>query len=167
MVQQYGFNPDCKVVACTGDNPASLAGMRLEEGDVAVSLGTSDTLMLCFKTPKPALEGHIFVNPVEGTVHCLCIYLLIQVFPLLNRVSHSFHRGVLEDRDYIFSFIGKNALDSARSGVILSTHCYNYYKRAGAEQTSILTYFLGKGDLCVLLLNPCRKLPLLVSVIRR
>ena len=66
MVQRYGFNPDCKVVAFTGDNPASLAGMRLVEGDIALSLGTSDNLMLCFKTPKPALEGHIFVNPVEG-----------------------------------------------------------------------------------------------------
>ena len=66
MVQQYGFNPDCKVVAFTGDNPASLAGMRVEEGDIVLSLGTSDTLMWAFKTPKPALEGHIFVNPVEG-----------------------------------------------------------------------------------------------------
>uniref|UniRef100_A0A8D0HTJ6 Xylulose kinase n=1 Tax=Sphenodon punctatus TaxID=8508 RepID=A0A8D0HTJ6_SPHPU len=36
-VQRYGFNPDCKVVAFTGDNPASLAGMRLGEGDIAVS----------------------------------------------------------------------------------------------------------------------------------
>ena len=69
MVQKYGFNSDCKVVAFTGDNPASLAGMRLEEGDIAVSLGTSDTLMLWLKTPQPALEGHIFVNPVEG--NCL------------------------------------------------------------------------------------------------
>ena len=83
MIEQYGFNPDCKVVAFTGDNPASLAGMRLDEGDIAVSLGTSDTLMLCFKTPKPALEGHIFVNPVEGTVHCLCIYLFIYLFVYL------------------------------------------------------------------------------------
>ena len=65
-MEQYGFSADCKVVAFTGDNPASLAGMRLEEGDVAVSLGTSDTLMLWLKTPQPALEGHIFVNPVNG-----------------------------------------------------------------------------------------------------
>ncbi|ELK29221.1 Xylulose kinase [Myotis davidii] len=36
-VQRYGFPPGCKVVAFTGDNPASLAGMRLEEGDIAVS----------------------------------------------------------------------------------------------------------------------------------
>ena len=35
-VEEYGFNEDCKVVAFTGDNPASLAGMRLEQGDVVV-----------------------------------------------------------------------------------------------------------------------------------
>ncbi|XP_037004104.2 xylulose kinase isoform X1 [Artibeus jamaicensis] len=64
-VQRYGFSPECKVVAFTGDNPASLAGMRLEEGDIAVSLGTSDTLFLWLQEPTPALEGHIFCNPVD------------------------------------------------------------------------------------------------------
>ncbi|XP_053569766.1 xylulose kinase isoform X2 [Bombina bombina] len=64
-VQRFGFSDNCKVVAFTGDNPASLAGMRLEEGDIAVSLGTSDTLFLWIKEPTPALEGHIFCNPVK------------------------------------------------------------------------------------------------------
>eukprot|EP00069_Balaena_mysticetus_P009641 bmy_20314T0 len=65
FVQRYGFPPGCKVVAFTGDNPASLAGMRLEEGDIAVSLGTSDTLFLWLQEPTPSLEGHIFCNPVD------------------------------------------------------------------------------------------------------
>ncbi|XP_075862547.1 xylulose kinase isoform X2 [Microcebus murinus] len=65
-VQRYGFAPGCKVVAFTGDNPASLAGMRLEEGDIAVSLGTSDTLFLWLREPTPALEGHIFCSPVDA-----------------------------------------------------------------------------------------------------
>ncbi|XP_078520473.1 xylulose kinase [Lissotriton helveticus] len=64
-VQRYDFHPDCKIVAFTGDNPASLAGMRLEEGDIAVSLGTSDTLFLWINEPTPALEGHILCNPVQ------------------------------------------------------------------------------------------------------
>ncbi|XP_023587986.1 xylulose kinase isoform X3 [Trichechus manatus latirostris] len=64
-VQRYGFHPGCKVVAFTGDNPASLAGMRLEEGDIVVSLGTSDTLFLWLQEPMPSLEGHIFCNPVD------------------------------------------------------------------------------------------------------
>uniref|UniRef100_A0A6Q2YLZ9 Xylulose kinase n=1 Tax=Esox lucius TaxID=8010 RepID=A0A6Q2YLZ9_ESOLU len=66
-VNRYGFPEDCKVVAFTGDNPGSLAGMRLQEGDIAVSLGTSDTVFLWIKEPRPTVEGHIFCNPVDGT----------------------------------------------------------------------------------------------------
>ncbi|NWQ77192.1 XYLB kinase, partial [Columbina picui] len=67
--QRYGFSPDCKVVAFTGDNPASLAGMRLQEGDIAISLGTSDTLFLWIQEPTPALEGHILCNPVDSQAY--------------------------------------------------------------------------------------------------
>lgn len=31
-----------------------------------VSLGTSDTLFLWLQKPMPALEGHIFCNPVDA-----------------------------------------------------------------------------------------------------
>ncbi|XP_059182925.1 xylulose kinase [Centropristis striata] len=65
FVHRYGFSESCSVVAFTGDNPASLAGMRLQPGDIAVSLGTSDTLFLWVQQPRPALEGHVFCNPVE------------------------------------------------------------------------------------------------------
>ncbi|KAF3703921.1 Xylulose kinase [Channa argus] len=65
FVHRYGFCESCRVVAFTGDNPASLAGMRLQQGDIAVSLGTSDTVFLWIQQPRPALEGHIFCNPVE------------------------------------------------------------------------------------------------------
>uniref|UniRef100_A0A8V1A773 Xylulose kinase n=1 Tax=Gallus gallus TaxID=9031 RepID=A0A8V1A773_CHICK len=68
-IQRYGFSPDCKIVAFTGDNPASLAGMRLEEGDIAISLGTSDTLFLWIREPTPALEGHILCNPVDSQTY--------------------------------------------------------------------------------------------------
>ncbi|KAK7879645.1 hypothetical protein WMY93_033639, partial [Mugilogobius chulae] len=64
FVKRYGFSEKCSVVAFTGDNPASLAGMRLQPGDVAVSLGTSDTVFLWLQCPRPALEGHVFINPV-------------------------------------------------------------------------------------------------------
>jgi len=65
--RKFGFNPDCIVIACSGDNPCSLAGMRLQRtGDIAISLGTSDTLFGSLAKPKPsASEGHIFANPVE------------------------------------------------------------------------------------------------------
>ncbi|KAG9347787.1 hypothetical protein JZ751_003802 [Albula glossodonta] len=65
FVSRYGFPVDCRVLAFTGDNPGSLAGMRLQEGDIAVSLGTSDTVFLWIKDPKPTVEGHIFCNPVD------------------------------------------------------------------------------------------------------
>ncbi|XP_048367815.1 xylulose kinase isoform X2 [Sphaerodactylus townsendi] len=68
-VKRYGFKANCKVVAFTGDNPASLAGMRLAEGDIAISLGTSDTLFLWIREPKPALDGHILCSPVETNAY--------------------------------------------------------------------------------------------------
>ncbi|KAL8601349.1 hypothetical protein ACOMHN_054642 [Nucella lapillus] len=61
---RYGFSKECKVVAFTGDNPGSLAGLTPKQGDVIVSLGTSDTVFLWLDTPTPKLEGHIFANPV-------------------------------------------------------------------------------------------------------
>ena len=65
--REFGFNNDCVIVAFSGDNPCSLAGLRLQHtGDIAISLGTSDTLFGSLSRPKPsASEGHIFVNPVE------------------------------------------------------------------------------------------------------
>uniref|UniRef100_A0A8C6WQN3 Xylulose kinase n=1 Tax=Neogobius melanostomus TaxID=47308 RepID=A0A8C6WQN3_9GOBI len=69
FVRRFGFSRDCSVVAFTGDNPASLAGMRLQPGDIAVSLGTSDTVFLWLQFPRPALEGHVFINPVEPQQH--------------------------------------------------------------------------------------------------
>jgi xylulokinase len=66
-VEKYGFRRDTMVVAFSGDNPCSLAGLRLQEvGDIAVSLGTSDTMFGSLADPCPSgAEGHIFVNPVD------------------------------------------------------------------------------------------------------
>lgn len=44
--ERYGFAPHCEVVAASGDNPNSLAGLQLGAHDVAVSLGTSDTVCI-------------------------------------------------------------------------------------------------------------------------
>ncbi|XP_003968261.2 xylulose kinase isoform X1 [Takifugu rubripes] len=65
FVHRYGFSKSCSVVTFTGDNPASLAGMRLQPGDVAVSLGTSDTVFTWIQQPCPATEGHVFCNPIK------------------------------------------------------------------------------------------------------
>ena len=67
FVGRYGFAAGCQVVAFSGDNPCSLAGLRLQEpGDVAISLGTSDTMFGALRDPRPsASEGHIFASPVD------------------------------------------------------------------------------------------------------
>jgi xylulokinase len=76
FIERYGFAPECAVVAFSGDNPNSLAGLRLKSaGDVAISLGTSDTVFGSLADPRPsASEGHIFANPVEpeGYMALIC-----------------------------------------------------------------------------------------------
>jgi xylulokinase len=46
----------------------------MKEGDVAVSLGTSDTMFGPLSNPHPTLEGHVFCDPVhpEGYMALLC-----------------------------------------------------------------------------------------------
>ena len=75
-VRRYGFSPACRVIAFSGDNPNSLAALRLQSaGDVAISLGTSDTVFGSLAEPRPsASEGHIFANPVDpgGYMALIC-----------------------------------------------------------------------------------------------
>ncbi|KAM7279821.1 hypothetical protein ACFE04_006955 [Oxalis oulophora] len=75
FVERYHFSKDCLVVQWSGDNPNSLAGLTLSTpGDLAISLGTSDTVFGISKDPHPTLEGHVFPNPVdvEGYMVMLC-----------------------------------------------------------------------------------------------
>lgn len=69
FVKKYGFNTNCQIIACTGDNPASLVGMALNEEWIAVSLGTSDTAFLWLKEPKLVLDGHVLCNPVDQNAY--------------------------------------------------------------------------------------------------
>ncbi len=76
-VERHRFSKDCVVIAFSGDNPNSLAALRLEKsGEIAVSLGTSDTLFGALSEPRPsATEGHIFGNPInpDGYMALMCI----------------------------------------------------------------------------------------------
>ncbi len=76
FVEKYGFAEGCRVIAFSGDNPCSVAGLRLEHpGEIAISLGTSDTVFAALTEPKPsASEGHIFASPVdpEGYMALVC-----------------------------------------------------------------------------------------------
>jgi xylulokinase len=58
--------PSANVVAWSGDNPCSLVGTGvIEEGQLAISLGTSDTIFGAMRTPRfsPNGTGHVFVSP--------------------------------------------------------------------------------------------------------
>merc|ERR1712198_239910 len=65
MQERYGFPSDCIVGAFTGDNPGSLAGLAMREGDIGLSLGTSDTVLVWLSEPHPQLTGHVWPNPVQ------------------------------------------------------------------------------------------------------
>ena len=62
----YGFPASALAVVWSGDNPCSVAGLGLSApGDIAVSLGTSDTMFGILPAPTPGLEGHVFINPMD------------------------------------------------------------------------------------------------------
>lgn len=67
--EKYGFNGSCIVLNSSGDNPNTVAGLKLASpGDVAISLGTSDTVLAIVATNKIAPsgeEGHILRNPAD------------------------------------------------------------------------------------------------------
>ncbi len=61
--------PEVPVVAWTGDNPSSLIGTGIvREGQLAVSLGTSDTIFGAMRQPRVSANGtgHVFASPTGG-----------------------------------------------------------------------------------------------------
>lgn len=66
---RYGFDRNCDVVVFSGDNPCSLAGLNLSRsGDVAISMGTSDTMFGSLTEPRPSgVEGHVFASSIDPT----------------------------------------------------------------------------------------------------
>ena len=78
FAKRYGFAADCALLPFTGDNPASLIGLGLvEPGQVALSLGTSDTLFACMDAPRYSAEGEgaLFASPDGGNYMALICFL--------------------------------------------------------------------------------------------
>ncbi|XP_025268205.1 xylulose kinase isoform X1 [Camponotus floridanus] len=69
FVKRFDFKEKCRIIAFTGDTPESLVGMRLKEGDIACSLGTSDVLFLWLNEPKTVMAGHILCNPIDNQAY--------------------------------------------------------------------------------------------------
>jgi xylulokinase len=75
FVQKFGLNPEALATVWTGDNPASVIGLGLiKPGQVAISLGTSDTFfgtMEKCQTDESG-EGHVFGSPAGGYMTLIC-----------------------------------------------------------------------------------------------
>jgi xylulokinase len=75
FVNKYGLNPEALATVWTGDNPASVIGLGLiKPGQVAISLGTSDTFfgtMQKCQTDENG-EGHVFGSPTGGYMTLIC-----------------------------------------------------------------------------------------------
>ena len=72
--RRYGF-PAANVIAWSGDNPCSLVGVGLAgEGEVAISLGTSDTLFGTMRDARtdPSLAASVFGAPTGDWMALLC-----------------------------------------------------------------------------------------------
>jgi xylulokinase len=75
FVNKYGFNPDALVQVWSGDNPCSVIGLGLiSEGNVAISLGTSDTYFGSMKRCRTDDhgEGHVFGSPTGDYMTLIC-----------------------------------------------------------------------------------------------
>ncbi len=73
--RRFGLNENAAALVWSGDNPCSLIGLGLlEEGQVAISLGTSYTYFGLMKTCRtdPRGEGHVFVSPTGDYMTLIC-----------------------------------------------------------------------------------------------
>jgi xylulokinase len=73
--KRYGFPASCLIVTASGDNPCTLAGLKLDNGDIAISLGTSSTVFGPLLNPVPSAdEGNIMCNPIDinGYMAMIC-----------------------------------------------------------------------------------------------
>eukprot|EP00756_Hemistasia_phaeocysticola_P001554 Hpha_TRINITY_DN11098_c0_g2::TRINITY_DN11098_c0_g2_i2::g.92655::m.92655/K00854/xylB, XYLB; xylulokinase len=61
---RYGLPKECSVFAFSGDNNNALVGLKLGGKDIAISLGTSDTLFTSLAHASPGRTGHVFAHPV-------------------------------------------------------------------------------------------------------
>jgi xylulokinase len=75
FVKKFGLNPGALAAVWTGDNPASVIGLGLiAPGQVAISLGTSDTFFGTMKKCETDVkgEGHVFGSPAGGYMTLIC-----------------------------------------------------------------------------------------------
>ncbi|MBC8096650.1 MAG: carbohydrate kinase [Akkermansiaceae bacterium] len=75
FVKKFGVNPEAQIQVWSGDNPCSVIGLGLvKEGQVAISLGTSDTYFGSMKRCRTDAhgEGHVFGSPNGDYMTLIC-----------------------------------------------------------------------------------------------
>ncbi len=75
FVKKFGVNPDAETLVWSGDNPCSVIGLGLiKAGQVAISLGTSDTFFGSMKKCHTDAhgEGHVFGSPAGYYMTLIC-----------------------------------------------------------------------------------------------
>jgi xylulokinase len=75
FVKKFGVNPDAQSLVWSGDNPCSVIGLGLiKAGQVAVSLGTSDTFFGSMRSCHTDAhgEGHVFGSPAGYYMTLIC-----------------------------------------------------------------------------------------------
>ena len=78
FAERFGFSSNCLVLPFSGDNPCSMIGLGLvSPGQVALSLGTSDTLFACMREPRVSKlgEGSVFASPDDEHYMALICFL--------------------------------------------------------------------------------------------
>ena len=71
FVERYGFDKETCVIYWSGDNPNSLAGLQTD--NIAINLGTSDTVFGITDNPQPNTFSHIFPNPIDPTSYMVML----------------------------------------------------------------------------------------------
>ncbi|KAJ9467104.1 xylulokinase [Diplonema papillatum] len=75
FAERYGLPKECQVIAFSGDNNNALVGLKIAKGDLAVSMGTSDTIFASIAKATPKELGHVFAHPiVEGSYMAMLCY---------------------------------------------------------------------------------------------
>eukprot|EP01065_Artemidia_motanka_P000641 TRINITY_DN10294_c1_g1_i1.p1 TRINITY_DN10294_c1_g1~~TRINITY_DN10294_c1_g1_i1.p1 ORF type:complete len:570 (+),score=192.71 TRINITY_DN10294_c1_g1_i1:58-1710(+) len=73
--RRFGLPASCSVIAFSGDNNNALVGLKLGVRDVAVSLGTSDTIFATLQDATPGCTGHVFAHPIaQGQYMAMLCY---------------------------------------------------------------------------------------------
>lgn len=81
FTERFGFRRDCRVVAFTGDNPATILSLPLRPHDAMVSLGTSTTFLMSTLRYKPDPAYHFMNHPTTAGLYMVSQETLQKLLP--------------------------------------------------------------------------------------